>query len=716
MKRLPALLAPFAPLLLIAAAQCALAQDGLLPVGEAFKVETKALDRERVQFDFKIADDYYLYRDRVKVKAADATALAALDLPPGEPKHDEYLGDVEVYHHAFSAVQHLSAPAGQNAVALELRYQGCHQVDPKICFPPQKVVLHVDLPAGGSADTAASNGLPNLSAPAGNSLLGNEPLPAEKAFVFEAIATAPDKLLARFTMQKGYYLYRDKTHFSAAGASVGTPEFPPGQDHTDSNFGTTTVYFNQVEIPVPVRANGAAPVALTADFQGCLEGSVCYPVMTRTVNVSLPAGSGGPAMSATPSAAPQARPEPATALSFGALLVALGSALVGGLILNLMPCVLPVLSLKAISILEGGESPAKARKHVLYYTAGVMLTFAVVGLAVIALRSAGLIYGWGFQLQQPLFVALLVYVVLAIGLSLSGVVQFGVGLTNAGQGLAQRSGPSGDFFTGVLAVVVASPCTAPFMGSALAFALTSAAWVSFLVFLALGLGLALPFLLIGFVPALGRFLPRPGAWMETLKQILAFPMYLTAVWLVWVLGNQRGVDAIGLVLVGAVVLTWACWWFERNRYGSNRQRAVALIVALLALLPLYQIAKLAPKATQAAATAGQIAFNPAKLEELRKSGKSIFVDIGADWCTTCKVNEHAVLATDAFHDLVKRTGTVFMVGDWTNPDPDIEAFLAKFKAVGVPLYVVYRGGDEGHALPTVLTQGIVQDALEGGAH
>jgi thiol:disulfide interchange protein DsbD len=403
-------------------------------------------------------------------------------------------------------------------------------------------------------------------------------------------------------------------------------------------------------------------------------------------------------------------------LSFGALLVALGSALVGGLILNLMPCVLPVLSLKAISILEGGESPAKARKHVLYYTAGVMLTFAAVGLAVIALRGAGLIYGWGFQLQQPLFVALLVYVVLAIGLSLSGVVQFGVGLTNAGQDLAGRSGPSGDFFTGVLAVVVASPCTAPFMGSALAFALTSAAWVSFLVFLALGLGLALPFLLIGFVPALGRFLPRPGAWMETLKQILAFPMYLTAVWLVWVLGNQRGVDAIGLVLIGAVVLTWACWWFERNRYGSNRQRALALIVALVALLPLYEIAKLAPKATAAAATAGQIAFSPAKIEELRKSGKSIFVDIGADWCTTCKVNEHAVLATDAFRDLVKRTDTVFMVGDWTNPDPDIEAFLAKFKAVGVPLYVVYRKGDEGHALPTVLTQSIVQEALESGAH
>ena len=713
MKRLPALLAPFASLLLLAAAHCAFAQDGLLPVAEAFKVTPKALDRERVQFDFTIADDYYLYRDRVKVKAADATVLAALDLPPGEPKHDEYLGDVEVYHHGFSAVQHLSAPAGQNSVALELRYQGCHQVDPKICFPPQKVVLHVDLPTAAGGAAATPGGIPNLSAPAGNSLLGNEPLPAEKAFVFEAIATAPDKVLARFTMQKGYYLYRDKTHFSATGASVGAPEFPPGQDHTDANFGTTTVYFNQVEIPLPVHASGNGPVALSADFQGCLEGSVCYPVMTRTVQVALPGGSGGPTMAATPqvpAVVQQARPSQAgIELSFGSLLLALAGALAGGLVLNLMPCVLPVLSLKAISILEGGETPKKARKHVLFYTAGVMLTFSIVGLAAIAFRAAGLAYGWGFQLQHPLFVALLVYVIMAVGLSLSGVVQFGMGLTGTGQNLVNRSGPSGDFFTGVLAVVVATPCTAPFMGSALAFALASPPWIAFLVFLALGLGLALPFLLIGFVPALGRFLPRPGAWMETLKQVLAYPMYLTAVWLVWVLGNQRGVDAIGLVLIGIVLLALACWWFERNRFGSGAQRVAALLIGVVALLPLYEIAQIAPQKHEST-------FSTAKLEELRRSGKSVFVDIGADWCTTCKVNEHAVLATGAFQDLLKRTDTVFMVGDWTNPDPDIEAFLARFHAVGVPLYVVFHPGDEGHALPTVLTQGIVQEALESGAH
>ena len=695
-------------------------QDNLLPVEQAFKVEAKAIDRDSVRFDFKIADDYYLYRERIKVKSNDAgVVLGALDMPAGEKKHDEFLGDVEVYHHAFGVTQHLTAPAAQNKVALELRYQGCHQVDPKICFPPQKVVLTLDLPAAAAAADVPAGLSDALAAPSGNSLLGgNAPLPAEQAFVFEAIATGPNELLARFSMPKGYYLYRDKTHFSvdAASGTLGAPKWPPGQDHTDANFGTSTVYFNEVGVPLTLtRKNpGAQPVALTASFQGCLEGSVCYPVMTRTVSVAMPAASdasGAAAATAAGNAAPQPRPS-ADAMTFGALIAALLGALLGGLVLNLMPCVLPVLSLKAISILEGGESPRKARKHVLYYTAGVLLSFAVVGLAVIALRKAGLIYGWGFQLQQPLFVAVLVYVVVAIGLSLSGVVQFGVGLTGTGQNLTAKSGPAGDFFTGVLAVVVASPCTAPFMGSALAFAFAASAWVAFLVFIALGLGLALPFLLIGFIPALGRFLPRPGAWMETLKQLLAYPMYLTAVWLVWVLGNQRGVDAVGLALVGVVILAWACWWFERHRYGSNAQRVVALAAALLAALPLYEIALLAPKQSAAATSAGQLAFNPAKLEELRKSGKSIFVDIGADWCTTCKVNEHAVLATDAFHDLVKRTGTVFMVGDWTNPDPDIEAFLARFHAVGVPLYVVFRNGDEGTALPTVLTQGIVQSALE----
>jgi thiol:disulfide interchange protein len=696
-------------------------EDGLLPVEQAYRVEAKAIDRHTIQLDWKIAKDYYLYRDRIKVASSDAdVTLAAHELPAGEKKHDEFLGDVEVYHQNFSSTQKLTAPADAAQITLSVRYQGCHEVDPKICYPPHTVKLDVVLPAASPGDAASlRGGTTSLADSASSSVLNpGEPLPVDKAYVFEAIATGPNEVLARFTMPKGYYLYRDKTSFSASNATIAAPRWPQGQEHADASFGATTVYFNQVEVPIAVTKAPPAgqPLQLTSTFQGCLEGSVCYPPTMRSIDVTM-SSNGAMANSASTSdatnaSAQQARPDAATG---GSLLAALFGALLGGLILNLMPCVLPVLSLKAIAILEGGESPATARRHVLWYTAGVMLSFAAVGLAVIALRKAGIAYGWGFQLQQPVIVALLVYVIVAIGLSLSGVVQFGVGLTNAGQGLASRSGAAGDFFTGVLAVVVASPCTAPFMGSALAFAFASSTLMAFLVFVALGLGLALPFLLIGFVPALGRWLPKPGAWMETLKQLLAFPMYLTAAWLIWVLGNQRGVDAIGLVLVGAIALALALWWFERSRYGSNFGRALACIVLLLALPPLYAISQLEKQTASQSTSMDHVAFNPVKLDELRKSGKTVFVDVGADWCTTCKVNEHAVLGTQAFRQLLEQTNTTLMVADWTNPDPDIEAFLARFHAVGVPLYVVFRKGEEGRALPTVLTHGIVQDALEGKA-
>ncbi|MBC6942700.1 MAG: protein-disulfide reductase, partial [Xanthomonadales bacterium] len=388
-------------------------------------------------------------------------------------------------------------------------------------------------------------------------------------------------------------------------------------------------------------------------------------------------------------------------------------ALLGGVILNLMPCVLPVLSLKVLGLAQSGESVHKARRHALVYSAGVLVSFAAVGLAVIGLRAAGHALGWGFQLQQPLFVAALVYVMFAIGLSLSGVFNLGAGLAGMGSGLANRSGAAGDFFTGVLAVVVASPCTVPFMSSALAYAFTASAWTALLVFLALGLGLALPFLVIGYVPALARRLPRPGAWMETFKQFLAFPMYLTAAWLVWVLGNQRGVDAIGLVLAGATALALGLWLWERTRHRGLVLRMAALAVLLVALLPLARIERLAPAAAAATHRADAVPYSAQRLAELRAQGRGVFVDMGADWCVTCKVNERAVLHTAAFREVLDRSNSVLMTGDWTNADPAISAFLKDYRAVGVPLYVVFRAGEDGpgEVLPTLLTHRIVADAL-----
>jgi thiol:disulfide interchange protein DsbD len=305
---------------------------------------------------------------------------------------------------------------------------------------------------------------------------------------------------------------------------------------------------------------------------------------------------------------------------------------------------------------------------------------------------------------------------LAVGLSMSGVVQFGASLGNTGSRLASRTGAAGDFFTGVLAVVVASPCTAPFMGTALAYAFAAPALSALLVFLALGVGLALPFLLIGFVPALARLLPGPGRWMETLKQVLAFPMYLTAAWLAWVLANQRGADAIGLLLVAAVLLAMTLWWYERSRSRGVLSRMMVALLVLATLVPIALLARIQRPSTVAVTEAGVVAYSPARLAELRAAGTPVFVDMTADWCVTCKANEHTVLDTQAFRNLLQRTGTVYMKGDWTDVNPTIGDFLRQYHSPGVPLYVVFpKNGGAGRQLSTVLTPSLVEQALSEAA-
>lgn len=718
-------------------------QDGLLPVEQAFTLRAEIREPGRIALHWVIAPDYYLYKSRITAKSGQAgTTLSAIELPKGIEKHDEFLGDVEIYHDTVDAsLPYALADAATASIELTVTVQGCHEVDPKICYAPypSKLTLPVPAiaaPAVSTALAAPIGGLGSVLGPnATRPLDEDEALPAEQAFVFEAIAMSATEVLARWTMPKGYYLYRDKTVVTVednSGVAVGKGNFPQGIDHVDEHFGTVVVYFNQLELPLALaRPNGTEQtVSLRGEFQGCKENGICYPVMQRTVSVDLPAASADelaaaartfvaaalPAASIDAAAdnALRSTPPATTTISIlGALLF----ALLGGIVLNLMPCVLPVLSFKVIGLAESGSSLAKARSHALWYTAGVLVSFAAIGLLVIVLRSAGLALGWGFQLQQPGFVGLLVYVLLAVGLSLSGVFTIGASLGGVGQNLAGKSGPAGDFFTGVLACVVASPCTAPFMGPALAFAFASSPIVALLIFLALGLGLALPFLLIGFIPALAARLPKPGAWMETFKQVLAFPMYLTAVWLLWVLGKQRGVDAIGLVLAGAVVLALALWWFERSRWsGSTVARALAVVVLIASLAPLWWVTQLDPPARDSASAEGVVAYSSEKLAALRADGRTVFVNMTADWCVTCKANERSVLGTDHFRDTLSKANAVYMKGDWTNVDPDITAFLQEHGAVGVPLYVVFSGrSGPGRVLPTVLTTGTVDSALPAGA-
>ena len=456
--------------------------------------------------------------------------------------------------------------------------------------------------------------------------------------------------------------------------------------------------------------------AFLADVPPQVEGVlVVHGAAVKGYVVAAQAGAVEPLpMPAT--AAPTALPEtgtpgPTTAAEPPSLLLVLGFALLGGLILNLMPCVFPVLSIKAVSVLESRRGDAAAeRLHGLAYTAGVVGSCALVAVLLVLLRGGGELLGWGFQLQSPAFVALLAYLMLALGLSLSGVVQFGTSLMGVGQGLTEQGGYTGSFFTGVLAVVVASPCTAPFMGTALGYALAQPPAIALLVFVTLGLGLALPFLLLGLFPALGAWLPRPGHWMETFKQVMAFPLYLTAAWLVWVLGRQTGIDGVGLVLIGLVVVAFALWlWGSQPRGIGKTALAVIAAIGALALLPTLKA--VANKPAAAAVSQGE-RYSDERLAALRAERRTVFVNFTADWCITCKVNEKVLLRSDALHQALAERNVAWLTADWTNPDPAITAALARFGRSGVPLYVLYPNGGEPVVLPQILTPDIFLEALQ----
>lgn len=431
---------------------------------------------------------------------------------------------------------------------------------------------------------------------------------------------------------------------------------------------------------------------------------------TTAYEISAAPGAVAPVDESSANAAttPISAPAPATEHAPLSLIFVLGLALLGGLVLNLMPCVFPVLSLKALSLTRAGRDGQRAQS--LAYSAGVVLSCVAAAALILALQRAGQAVGWGFQLQSPLFVGLLIYLLFALALSLSGVATFGTRLMNLGQGLTEKKGLTGAFFTGVLAVVVASPCTAPFMGTALGYAVTQPPALALTVFAVLGLGLALPFLVIGFVPAAARLLPKPGAWMERFKQLMAFPLYLSVVWLLWVLARQLDVGAAAQLMVGLVLIAFVLWlWPAHGLIASlSKLAAAALAVGLLINLP-----KIDPDTRASASPRSMIAepWSAARVSELRGEGRTIFVDFTADWCLSCKVNERVALRSASVEQAFRADNVAVLVADWTKADPAITAELARFKRNGVPLYLVYVRGGEPKILPQLLTPDTVVNAL-----
>jgi len=429
----------------------------------------------------------------------------------------------------------------------------------------------------------------------------------------------------------------------------------------------------------------------------------------------LPAGAGG-----------LGPPLPKAALDGGLTLIpAALFAFLGGLILNLMPCVFPVLAMKAASLAaHGGREQALARRHGLAFGAGVLATFLALALALIGLKAAGAEVGWGFQLQSPPIVAALALLMLAVALDLSGVFEVGTSLQGAGAGLAARSGLVGDVFTGALAVIVAAPCTAPFMGAAVGWALTQSAAAALAVFLALGAGFALPFVLIAFAPGLLARLPRPGPWMGAFRKLLAFPMYGAAAWLAWVLTLQAGASALARILAAAIVLAFAAWLAgaaQKRAAAGARPLALGAGAGVLgaaalaaAVWPAYAATPLAAGPARAEAVAE--AYSPSRLAALRSDGKPVFVNYTAAWCVSCQVNDRVVLSTRPVIEAMKRDGFTYLKADWTRRDPAIAAELARYGRAGVPLYLVYgAGGAQPVILPAILTEGAVIHALDAGA-
>jgi len=430
-----------------------------------------------------------------------------------------------------------------------------------------------------------------------------------------------------------------------------------------------------------------------------------------------------------PAAAAGLGPPTAPAKSAGGGVLGLATAallaFLGGLVLNLMPCVFPVLAMKATALARHAEALPAARRQGLAFMGGVLVTFLGLALALIAVRAGGAAVGWGFQLQSPPIVAALALLMLAVALNLSGAFEIGQSLQGVGTGLASRRGVAGAFFTGALAVIVAAPCTAPFMGPAMGWALTQSAPAALAVFAALGLGFAAPFTLAAFAPGLLARLPKPGPWMENFRRLMAFPMYGAAAWLAWVLTVQAGETALARILAAGVALAFAAWLFGRWQKGRAAGRRPVALAALAgaagvlavagAVTPGYRLAQ-AKAAEAGPAAPGKLASQPWSAERLaaaRAEGRPVFVNFTAAWCVSCQVNEKVALSTDKVAKAFAATNAVYLKGDWTRKDAVIEAELARHGRAGVPLYLVYgaKGGD-GVILPQLLTADAVVRALE----
>ena len=536
-------------------------------------------------------------------------------------------------------------------------------------------------------------------------------LPVEEAYRL-SVKHDSKGLLLGWLIAPEYYLYQHKLTASATLVSGEvlplTVDYPPGKAIYDDYYEKElAVYYQSLEvlIDLPAQLKGQR-WSLTVGSQGCADAGLCYPPQTQYFVVDGGAGFDQPIDEV-------GRP-PSTVADTGSVTNADGSApslplvllfaLLGGIILNLMPCVFPVLSIKVLSLTSAHLGEHGKHLHGLAYTAGIVLSFVGIAALLLAFREAGEAVGWGFQLQSPVFVSLLAYLMFAAGLSFSGLLVVGASWMNMGQSTTTGTSLRASFMTGVLATVVASPCSAPFMGTALGVALTQTPAISLLVFAELGLGMALPFVLLSWIPGLLEKLPAPGQWMESFRQFLAFPLYASAIWLLWVLGRQTSVDQAALVSIGMLLLALAAWL---GSGGVKRwKQALALLLTLVAL-------SIAITPSKAADEQLWQPYTRARLQALRSEGRPVFVNLTAAWCITCLANEKMALSSARFAATLQTNNIAYLKGDWTNRNAEITQLLKEHGRSGVPLYLYFApGSTSAEILPQLLTEGLVQKVLQ----
>ncbi len=525
-----------------------------------------------------------------------------------------------------------------------------------------------------------------------------------------------DKSLSiNWDIADGYYLYAKKIsakiwhNNSMENLAI---DVPKGKMKFDPNFDEELeVHYNSLNVSADLSAYNQ-PYYVSIRSQGCAESGLCYPPRTQYFSgngsslIEVTKDTFANFTDANSTSENVANSESSQSIFLPWMLL---GAFLGGLILNLMPCVFPVLSLKALS-LTGGDA-ATHHRNGWAYTGGVVLSFLVVAMIIIFAKSTGESLGWGFQLQQPIFVAAMIYLFVLLGLNLAGFFEMGTSFMGVGNNLTQGDSAAASFFTGVLAAVVASPCTAPFMASAVGFAVTQSTVTSLLVFAFLGLGLAAPYLLLCYLPAVANRMPNPGPWMERLKQLLSFPMFLTSAWLLGVLGNQTSAKTAAFVVAGIIALTFAIWVLQGNASTFWRwtNRSIASAATIAAAWVIFNVDHIGNDEDSL-----WTPYSEETIASLQSENKPIFVDLTADWCITCKVNEKVAIDRDAVTNYAKENDIALVKGDWTKNDPKITEYLASFNRNGVPLYVMYSAdtNKEPEILPQILTEKLVLDAMK----